>query len=162
MIKRQTMGAALAVALALVAGSAWPAANECGRVGTWYGATPAGLTWLGTDTPGTSATTGQLSLEWVTVTPNFYNYGVNRLTGARGVWEKVKQGLYEFSWVAYGISSTAPFAPVYKIRVSGMITHADCDHADLSYTIEFFIPPSNPNPVVMPAGTGTETRMLMP
>ena len=164
MIKRAKLGIALATvaALGIASGSAWATKTECGRVGTWLG-TAGGLTWLGTDTPGTSATTGQMSLEWVAITPNFFNYTANHLTAGKGVWEKVTPREYEFSWVAYGVNtSSTSQTPIYKIRVSGVILHEDCDFANISYTTEFFIPANNPTPIVAPGVPATETRFLLP
>ena len=165
MIKRAKLGIALATvaALAVASGSAWAIKTECGRVGTWLGSAVGSLSWLATDTPGTSATTGQVSLEWVVIPPNFFNYGVNHLTAGKGVWEKVTPREYEFSWVAYGVNISATgMTPIYKIRVSGVIVHEDCDFANISYTTEFFIPASNPNPIVLPGAPATETRFLLP
>ena len=163
MIKRHMVGIALATALALAAGSAWSASNDCGRVGTWFGATPGGFSWLGTDTPGMSATTGQMSLEWVAVPATLFIAGANHVTGAKGIWQKIKQGEYEFSWTAYGVNTNPPQTPIYRLRVSGSVTHTDCNNANISYTIELFIPPSASIPFqTITDGTGTETRMLLP
>lgn len=166
MLKRKIIGIAVAAAVALGAGSAWAESDTCGKVGVWFGTSETvfgPLTWLGNNTPATSATAGQLSLEWVAVPAGFLgNFGVDRLTNAQGIWEKAKKkGEYRFSWVAYGINNTAPWDPIYMMRVSGPFSLVDCDHANVSYTIEFFLPPSNPNPVIIP-GTANETRMRMP
>jgi len=165
MIKRKIFGVAVATALALGTASSWAESDTCGKVGTWFGASQTvfgPLTWLGNVTPANSATAGQLSLEWVAVPAGFLgNFGVDRLTNAQGIWEKVKKGEYRFSWVAYGINNTAPWDPIYKMRVSGPFSLVDCDTANLSYTIEFFLPPSSPNPQII-SGTATETRMRMP
>ena len=163
MIKRYAMGVALATALSLAAGGAWSASNDCGRVGTWTGETTGpGFQWIATDTPGMSATTGQMSLEFIVFPKGLIlNYGADRLTNGKGVWEKVKQGEYEFSWVAYGVNTAAtPMTTVYMIRVSGSILHDGCDEADISYTIEFFKPPGTL--VSTSTGTATETRMRLP
>ena len=81
MNNRHAVGIALAAVVALAAGSgsAWAAGNNCTRVGTWFGAADNDLTWLGTDTPGTSATGGQMNL-------------VTRFTSGVGVWEKCHLG----------------------------------------------------------------------
>jgi len=65
--------------------------------------------------------------------------------------------------VAYGVDTNTPLTqPVYKLRVSGYIVQDGCDEAEISYTTEFFRPPSNPVPIVIPGGQATETRMLLP
>jgi hypothetical protein len=163
MIKRHSVGMALAsaVALAIGSGSAWADSDDCGRVGTWFGASSEGLTWLATDSPGTSATVGQMSLEWVRIPSGFFLNGVvDRLTGGKGNWAKVREGEYKYVWVAYGVTAP-PTQPVYMVRISGSIFQDDCNHAETDYTVEFFLPPNNPAPVIS-GGTATETRMPLP
>jgi hypothetical protein len=165
MVSRQSVGMVLAsaIALAIASGTAWADSDDCGRVGTWFGAASNGMTWLATDSPGTSATAGQASLEWVRIPPNFFNYGVDRLTNGKGNWVKVRHGEYKWAWVAYGVDTSTPLTqPIYMIRVSGTAIQADCNHIDTEYTGEFFIPADNPTPIPIPGGIATETRMLLP
>ena len=168
MIKRQRVGMALAsaVALAIGSGSAWADSDDCGRVGTWFGAASNGMTWLATDSPGTSATAGQMTLEWVKIPPNFFEYGAGRLTNGKGNWVKVRHGEYKYSYVAYGVDTSTPLTvgvqPVYMFRVTGTAFLADCDHVETDYAVEFFHPAESPTPIPIPGGTATETRMPLP
>jgi hypothetical protein len=74
MIKQRVLGLTKVAAAAMLGGGGIPhaAASECGIGGTWFGHDPGtGLRWLGMHTPGTSATTGQISIEWSFVDPGF-------------------------------------------------------------------------------------------
>jgi len=167
MINRQVLRIVFAAAVALLAsgGTARADFNNCTRVGTWFGAVDIGGRWLGTDTPGPSATLGQLVLEWYALDPTLGNPNfsmVTLTTAGRGNWQMVGHGKYRYTWVAYGLAS--PMTPVYAVRVSGLVTHTDCDHANLTYKLEVFLASQNmatEPPMATSYGTGTETRMQM-
>jgi len=160
-----------AVALAVVSGAAWASPDQCGRIGTWFGSagspTPI-LTWFGVDTEGKNDKNGEMILDWVFVDPTWGNPNFSlatRLTGGRGVWEKIHKNEYKYTWYAYGIMNNG--FPLYSIRVSGFVSQADCDQAGIDYTVEFFVPPVAPQNMSMPGvtpvgvhtGTATETRV---
>ena len=146
--KPQRIGAALAVAGALLggAGAAWGAASDCGNVGTWFGQDPTegGLRWIAINMPGTSATTGEMSLKWTMIDPSFGGYfpDATQMTDGSGVWQLVSQGVYRFTFVTYGTMLVAGriVVPVYAMRVSGTGTLTTCDHSEITYTAEFFSP----------------------
>ena len=170
MIKQQVFRITLAAAVALLGsgGMAHAAATECGMVGTWMGHDPGTeLRWLGTGTPGTSATTGQFGIDWVFVEPSFGNqFPATQMTAGRGVWEKVRQGSYKYTWYAYGLmkaGAPAPdwlMVPVYLMRISGLVTMPTCDHKDITYTAEFFSP-DMATLYHSATGIGTEHRVQM-
>jgi len=171
MNKQRMTGIALAAWLAASAGSALGsgAADECGRIGAWTGE-GGGFAWTATDTPGTVLTAGQVTFDWIAVPPNLFAYGANRLSSGVGVWEMTRpgnvnfwQGDYRFTFLAYGLADNAPVQqPVYKLRISGELTQRDCNRADIVYNVEFFIPPTNPVPIVIgPPSAATETRILL-
>jgi hypothetical protein len=173
MSKRQIWGLAMGslIAAFTVAGTAQAAAQECGRVGAWFGEAAPGMKWIDNITPGTSATTGQINLTWVTVDPSYgAKLPAQNLTNAQGRWEKVNQRTYTYTWFAYGTSPVATEYPpgfpatleatVYVLRASGELTLIDCDHTTLTYKAEFMSPDMTTMYAVF-TGTGTETRMPM-
>lgn len=166
MRKRHILRTALAgvVGAFAVAGVAQADSNNCGRPGAWFGAAPdIGVTWLGVHTPGVNATVGQLDLEW---TKGNSTFGVfppgTELTNSRGVWEKVKAGTYKYTHISYGRYNGAP---IYAMRISGLLANTDCDHATITYKLEIFAPAASMDsggaPVMVTSGTGTETRMQL-
>jgi hypothetical protein len=167
MTRQKTLGIALAVA-ALMGGAslAHAGASECGIVGSWFGQDPATqLRWMGMHTPGTSATSGQIGIEWVLVDPSFGGqFPASQMTAGSGVWEKVKQGSYRYTWFSYGMMQAPPplpssmMVPVYLARISGTATMPTCDHKDITYTAEFFSPDMGML-YHTATGTGTEDRM---
>ncbi len=168
MNKQHAMGIALAagVALAAVNGSVSAAGNNCTRVGAWFGDAQAssGLTWLGTWTPGASATGGQFNFQWVAADPTFFgNFPMaTRLGDGVGSWEKISHDEYKGSFVAYGFANGTP---IYTLRASAILYLEDCDHTSFSYTAEFFlgaVPPQDLSKATLlyaVRNTGTETRM---
>lgn len=167
MNKQRILGIALAAA-ALMGGASMSqaVAGECGIVGSWFGQDPATpLRWMGMHTPGTNATTGQVGIDWVLVEPTFGGkFPASQMTVGRGVWEKVKQGSYRYTWFSYGLMQAPPplpsslMVPVYLARVSGTATLPTCDHKDIAYTVEFFSPDMT-TLYHTATGTGTEERM---
>jgi len=173
MSRRCVLGLATAgiVAVFAVAGTAQAAAKECGLVGTWFGEAAPGMKWVGSFTPGTSATTGQLNLTWVTVDPTYgAQFPAHGLTGPQGVWQKVDQRTYKYTFFAYGTRPLAtgylpPYpgtidVPVYALRTSGEATIIDCDQVTLTYKAEFMSPDLATTYAVF-NGTGTENRMQL-
>lgn len=156
-----------AVAVALLASGTMARgdSNSCSRVGTWFGVADLGFRWLGTDTPGPNATGGQIDLEWYVLDPtlgipDFST--VTRTTAGRGIWQMISHGKYQYTWVAYGLAN--PMTPVYAARVSGLVTHTDCDHANFTYKLELFLASqdiSTGTPISTTYGIGAETRMSM-
>jgi hypothetical protein len=148
MLKQKVLGLTLVAAAALLGGGgiAHATASECGIGGTWFGHDPGtGLRWLGMHTPGTSATTGQIGIEWSFVDPSFRGqFPATQMTAGKGAWEKVKQGSYTYTWYAYGqMQAPSPMpawmmVPVYVLRISGTATMPTCDHKDITYKAEFF------------------------
>lgn len=148
MIKQQVLKIALAASAALLGsgGIAHAAASECGIVGTWFGHDPGtGLRWLGTETAGTSTTTGQIDIAWAFVDPSFGGqFPATQMSAGKGVWEKVRQGTYQYTWYAYGqvpAPTSMPaglMVPVYVMRISGTATMPTCDRKDITYKAEFF------------------------
>jgi hypothetical protein len=157
------IAAATVVALMVGSGVGLAQSKECGRVGTWFGLGDSGSTWIAVDTRGSSATTGQLTLEWALVDPTLGGFfpTAARVTGATGVWEKVNELKYKYTWVAYGL--TAEGLPVFLARTSGFATMAGCDRVDITYALELFEPGQDmwtDDPAFGTfAGTGIETRM---
>lgn len=157
--------ATLIAAVTVFAGSGivLAASNNCSRVGTWHGAGDSGITWMATDTPGSSATVGQFALEWVSIDPTLGGFfpTVTRATNALGVWQKVNEQTYQYTWIAYGLAVNG--SAVYVARASGIASMADCDHANLTYVLELFLPAQDistePPAFGSFCGTATETRM---
>jgi len=167
MIMRQVLRLMFAAVIALLASGATAKEDfsNCSRVGTWFGSVEGVGKWLATDTQGPNATSGQLILEWYDLDPTLgipdYQGVVTRSTAGRGIWQKVRHGVYEYTWVAFGLSDNPPMAPVYAVRVSGLVTHTDCDTATLTYTLEISFDPVNIAWVPIGSGEGNETRMRM-
>lgn len=138
------------------------ASNNCTTVGTWFGVGDSGTTWMDTVTPGSSATVGQMNLEWVLLDPTlggFFPQAV-RATNAVGVWEKVNERNYEYTWVVYALDAAG--AAVFVARASGTKSLADCDHINITYVLELWLAGQDMNadpPFFCVAGTATETRM---
>ncbi|HSB07910.1 MAG TPA: hypothetical protein VLM38_00245 [Blastocatellia bacterium] len=159
--------AVIAVAVAVFAGSGsvMGESNNCSRVGTWHGAGDSGTTWMATDTPGSSATVGQFALEWVSIDPTLGGFfpTVTRATNALGVWQKVNEHTYQYTWIAYGLAADG--STVYVARASGIASMADCDHVNLTYVLELFLPTQDistePPEFGSFCGTATETRMAL-
>jgi len=124
-------------ALMLGSGVSLAQSNNCGVVGTWIHS--GDITWLGINTPGTSATSGQVDIEWITMDPTL---GVGlpavRTSNPKGVWEKVNQREYRTTWVAYGLGADG--LPVYVLRGIGMVAMTGCDRADITALLEVFGP----------------------
>jgi len=125
------------VALMLGSGVGFAQSNNCGVVGTWMHS--GDTIWLATNTPGTSATAGQMDIEWITLDPTL---GVGlpavRASNPKGVWEKVNQHEYRITWVAYGLGANG--LPVYVMRGIAMAAMTGCDRADLTAVLEVFGP----------------------
>jgi len=167
MIKGRFLRILFAAAVALLASGTMARENfnNCSRVGTWFGVADLGIRWLGTDTPGPNATGGQMVLEWYMVDPTLgipdFSM-VTSTTAGRGHWQMINHGKYQYSWVAYGLAN--PMTPVYAVRVSGLVTHTDCDHANITYKLEVFLASQDiatGTPISISYGTAAETRMSM-
>ena len=148
--------------LPFLGGDAIAASNNCTTVGTWFGVTADGTTWMDTVTPGSSATVGQMNLEWVVLDPTLGGFlpQAVRATNAVGVWEKVNEKNYQYTWVVYVLDANG--APVFVARASGTESLVDCDHMNITYVLEVFFPGQDMNaepPFFCYAGTATETRM---
>ena len=151
------------IAFMLGSGAALAQSNNCGRVGTWFGEGDSGITWMASDNPGTSATVGQLELDWVLIDPTlggFFEDAV-RVTNARGVWEKVNQNQYKYTWVAYAFDGEG--LPVFVARASGSASMAGCDTVNITYELALFAPGQkiwHDTPAYGAfSGTAVETRM---
>lgn len=136
--------------------------NNCSNVGTWQGLGDTGFTWMNIITPGANATVGQLDLEWVLVDPTLFGFFPEavRVTNAIGVWEKVNRHTYVVTWVAWGFDMNG--VPVYVGRLSGTDTMLDCDHIDVDYVLEVFLPGQDMDtdpPIFCANGHASETRM---
>jgi hypothetical protein len=142
-----------------------PASNGCSRVGTWHGLGDSGTSWIAIDSPGANATSGQLALEWVSLDPTFGGFfpTADRATGAQGVWQKVNQHTYQYTWIAYVLDAGG--SAVFVARASGIASMTDCDHMDLTYALEVFDPSQDistePPLFGTYCGTATETRMAL-
>ncbi len=164
---RKTCWAALLAAVAVFAssGTVMAASANCSRVGTWHGVGDSGSTWIAADTPGSSATVGQFALEWVLIDPTLGGFfpTVSRATNALGVWQKVNEHTYQYTWIAYGLDAGG--LPVYVARASGIASMADCNHVNLTYALELFAPgqdiSTEPPAFGTYCGTATETRMAL-
>lgn len=166
MLRRICLATLIAAVTVLAgSGSVLGASNSCSRVGTWHGAGDSGITWIASDTPGSSATVGQFALEWVSIDPTLGGFfpTVTRATNALGVWQKVNEYAYQYTWIAYGLAVNG--SAVYVARASGIASIVDCDHANLTYALELFDPGqdiSTDSPAFGTyCGTATETRMSL-
>ncbi len=165
MLRRVCLTALLGAVTVFAGGSVMAASDNCSRVGTWHGAGDSGTTWMATDTPGSSATVGQFALEWVSLDPTLGGFfpTVSRGTNALGVWQKVNDHTYEYTWIAYGLDAGG--SAVYVARASGIASMANCDHVNLTYALELFLPSQDistePPAFGTFCGTATETRMSL-
>lgn len=162
------MGVILAAVCAalLFAGGAntMAAAPSCTCVGTWYGQSDNGFTWIEVITPGTNATSGQVSLHWVLVDPTFGGRfpEVVKVTDAYGVWEKVNRRNTKFTWLVYGLDATG--AVIFVGRVSGTDAMDGCNSLMSTYVLEVFLPGQDmttDEPVDCGTGTSVETRVAL-
>ena len=150
--------------LFFVSGTAMAASNSCGIVGTWFGAGDSGTTWFSTYTKGSSSTVGQMNLEWILLDPTLGGFFPDavRTTNGVGVWEKVNNHNYKYTWVAYAFDANG--AIVYTTRVSGTESVVDCDHVDITYVLELWLPDQDMNtdpPFFCATGTALQTRMAL-
>jgi hypothetical protein len=159
------LAAIFAVAMFAGSGSVMAASKNCSHVGTFYGVSNSGSTWMVTVTPGSSATVGQMVVEWVSWDPKLGGAfsTVVRTTNPLGVWKKVNGKTAQFTWIAYGLDADG--LAVYVARASGVSSMVDCDHVNFTYVMELFHPAQDIS-TDTPAfgsfcGTGTETRMLL-
>ncbi len=164
---------ALAVAFVLAVltlGAGWVAAADaqtpgpCTEPGSWLGVADNGFKWMNIITRGQDATSGQLDLAWVIVDPTLGGAFPNaaRVTPARGVWKKTSARDALWTWTSYGLDDGG--TPAYVIRASGTHHMADCDHLEISYTLDVFLPSQNmatDAPIASLQGTALETRMLL-
>jgi hypothetical protein len=157
---------ALGIVIVLMMGSEFGLAhsNNCGRPGAWFGTADSGITWMGIDTWGASATVGELALDWVMIDPTLGGFfpAAVRVTGAKGAWEKVNQSKYKYTWVAYGLDATGQ--QVYVARTSGFATMAGCAQVNITYTLELFAPGQDiwTDPPAFGTVTGTAVEKRMP
>ena len=144
----------------------------CSRVGTWYGTGDQGYSWIAIDGLGQSAINGHIIVEWIEIDPTLgiaeppFSYVV-RVTNAIGIWKKVSNQIYQYTWVAYGLAQNGDV--VYTARASGTAELVDCDNVDMNYVLEFWpgkivfsTDPDDvpPDPILTtPLGFGSETRM---
>jgi hypothetical protein len=166
MVKRSLVRISLAAAfaVALYGGLAMAASNECSRVGMWHGEGDAGFTWMATASPGANATNGQFTLEWIVIDPTLGGFfpDVARVTNAFGVWKKVDQHTYQFTWMAYGFDADGKLA--YTARTSGTESMVNCDRIDIEYVLQLWLTDmdlSTDAPIFCAPGTATEIRMSL-
>jgi hypothetical protein len=141
-------------------------AGLCDRVGTWYGTGDQGNTWITIYSPGSNATKGQLTSEWIEMdaTLGIFN-DVVRLTDAQGVWEKIDQHTYRIFWIAYGLNAANEI--VYTGRASGTMVLDGCDHVTGDYVLEISIDESHPlynsfrDGIICGNGISVEDRMTL-
>jgi hypothetical protein len=141
---------------------AMAAAKGCTMVGTWFGAGDSGITWMATNAPGPSATAGEVNIEWVLMDATLGGFfpAAVRVTNAVGVWQKGSRQIFPYTWVAYAFDVNG--ALVYTARASGVHTAVDCDHWNITYVLEIWLPSQDMNddpPYFCAPGTATETRM---
>jgi len=150
---RMVVAVTVALLLASIVGSAQtrrrdpavsstPQSANCGIVGTWmHSAGPADkFTWTLVVTPGANATVGQLDYEWVVVDPTLLGMFKTavRTTSPKGVWEKVRQGEYNFTWVAYGFDEEGML--IYVLRPNGVAAMTSCDEFNFVGRYDVFTP----------------------
>jgi hypothetical protein len=154
------LAAIFAVAVFAGSGSVIAASKNCSHLGTWFGESDTGATWMVTDTQGQSATVGQLVVEWIRWDPTLLgNFPTAvRTTNPMGVWEKVNDKKAQFTWMAYGFDAIGN--PLYTIRSSGIGTLVNCDESHFTYVTQVFLP-SQDTPIATFCGTGIETRMQL-
>lgn len=162
LVVKTIWAAAVLGALFLAGSTAMAAAKNCTLVGTWFGVGDSGITWMANNTPGKSATSGGVTLEWVLMDATlggFFPTAV-RVTNAVGVWEKGSKQTFTYTWIAYAFDADG--APVYTARASGVHTAVDCDHMNITYVLELWLPGQDMNtdpPYFCAPGTATESRM---
>lgn len=161
-VREFLMIVAVCTILFFLSGDAIAASNNCTIVGTWFGV-DGPYTWMNTVTPGTSATVGQVNLEWVLYDPTIENLfpAAVRWTNSKGVWETINKSEYKFTWVAYALDATG--AIVFVARASGIKSMVDCDHVNIAALLELWLPGkdinTDPPDICFPAAAPTETRM---
>ena len=166
--RRGTLAMAFAVVVVLL-GAGWTPAlaqapRPCTEEGAWQGVADNGFTWMNIITRGDGATVGQLDLAWVVVDPTLGGAFANgaRVTNGRGVWKKTGRHITLWTWIAYGLDATG--TPAYAIRASGTHRMPECEHLDIAFTLEVFLPSqdmSTDRPIAVLRGTARETRMSL-
>lgn len=133
------------------------ASKSCSMVGSWFGAA-GDNTWFVIATRGSSATVGQLYVQWTRFDP-----GPDvRVSDWMGVWEKVDNGLSKWTAVFYTYDAAGVIASTN--RISGTSSFTDCDHTEDNWTWEIWQAGHDMNtdpPDICFPGNGTETRMLL-
>jgi len=137
---------ALVAVIALIMGSGvgFAQSKNCGVVGTWTHWED--FAWVGVVSPGMNATVGQIDMEWILWDPTIGGAHpllttAVRTTGPKGVWEKVNEREYKYTWVAYGLNAAG--ALVYALRAVGVGTIAGCDRFDITGRLQLFAPNQN-------------------
>jgi hypothetical protein len=167
MIKHLSIKVFLLVAAAcavvfFLGGNAIADSKNCAAPGAYFGDNPFGSSWIVNITRGSSATVGQVYLEWVHFDATLGGAfpSAVRFANAVGVWQKVEGNLYEWTWVSHGFDASGTV--LYTLRASGTWWFVDCDHGEEAYVVEVFLPSQDMNtdpPVSCFPGTATETRM---
>ncbi len=116
--------------------------NNCTVVGTWMHQDEQN-SWTGVVSPGPNATSGQLALEWIVFDPSLGGKfaAAVRVTDVQGVWGKVNEHEYKFTWLSYAMSSADKV--VYVLRATGMGTMPTCDTFEIAGKLELFMPTQN-------------------
>lgn len=149
------MTLALAAIIALVAVFPCTAVaagpDECNLIGTWAGNAGNDMHWLAVHTAGSTKNGGTMLMDWVYINKNLLNVvgtlpegSFTRLTPGRGVWEKIAEGKYNYTWYAYGIYEMPDSdddgineeIPMYIVRVTGTATSDGCDTINIDYYYE--------------------------
>jgi hypothetical protein len=154
--KTSKMALALAAIIALVA--IFPCAavaagpDECNLIGTWAGNAGDDMYWMAVHTAGSTKNSGTMLMDWIYIDKGLLNAvegfdslegSYTHLTPGHGVWEKVAEGIYNYTWYAYGIYE-ADFdddgiidkMPGYVVRVTGTATSDGCDTINIDYSYE--------------------------
>lgn len=131
--------------------------TPCELVGSWTGYAdnpeyPA-MVWSAIHTAtDQSGNYGTMQINFVYVASGlitWYNHypNVTHLSPGNGIWEKIGEGQYRYTWYAYGMNTfeddqtgliTTPHHPAYTIRVSGFATIADSNTVSILYLYELF------------------------
>lgn len=148
--------------LLFLGGNAMAASKNCSGPGAYFGSNPFGNSWIVNITRGSSATVGQVYLEWVHFDATLGGVfpSAVRLANAVGVWEKGEGNLYKWTWVSHGYDASGTI--LYTLRASGAWSFVDCDHAEEAYVVQLWLASQDMNtdtPIGCFPGTATETRM---
>jgi hypothetical protein len=147
--------AAACAILLFLGNDAMAASKNCSLIGSWFGAA-GDNTWFTIASRGSSATAGQLYVQWTRylLTPPDV-----RVSDWVGGWQKVDKDLYK--WTAVFYTYDASGAITTTNRLSGTSDLVNCDQAEDTWVWEVWLSDSDmsTDPDICHSGTGTETRM---